>query len=103
MGDEQVYDALSGHAHGLLGCMKRLGKVMADGAVDREPVIQALQSLGSRMAVVSTGEEVSWEDALLSAVSGAIEQKKHSGQGRSQLPSWPQDMGPKGRSWVTDW
>ena len=59
------------------GCMKRLGKVMAKGAVDREPVIQALQSLGSRMAVVSTGEEVSWEDALLSAVSGAIEQKKH--------------------------
>ena len=50
---------------------------MAKGAVDREPVIQALQSLGSRMAVVSTGEEVSWEDALLSAVSGAIEQKKH--------------------------
>ena len=49
--------------------------VMARGAVDREPVIQAVQSLGSRMAV-KHGRGGVMEDALLSAVSGAMGQNK---------------------------
>ena len=49
--------------------------VMARGAVDREPVIQAVQSLGSRMAV-KHGRGGVMEVALLSAVSGAMGQNK---------------------------
>lgn len=56
--------------------MKRLWESHGKGAVDREPVIQALQAWVQDGSDKHTGEEVSWEDALLSAVSGAIEQKK---------------------------
>ena len=96
LGGKKVYDALSGHAHGLPGCMKRLWRksgtggqcwlsspsllrslvAMARGAVGREPVSQALQSSGSARAAISVGEGTSQEDALLSEGSGAIGQKK---------------------------
>lgn len=53
LGDEQVCDASSGHARGLGAAEKAVGKVMAKGAVDREPD-PSIAGPGSRMAVIST-------------------------------------------------